>query len=252
MAVAGARVSRIASRGRLRVDAVRGAHLLAVSGFALARPLFDLLGKNAEFFAVRGSTAGDIVLFALVVTFVPALVLLAIEVLVGLVSQTAATVLHHVFLGFLLIPPVLLKLASTGWRMLRYYRHADEYVRRGPPAVLLRVLVAPITVLATVVLFGSGVAVVALGRGGILLGVHKVSFIVWFAAMSVHVLAHVLELPRLIVVDWWRPDRLGGRRVRQRVLAGTLFAGLALAFMTLPLTDHWQDRVTAVVGFDAR
>ena len=160
--------------------------------------------------------------------------------------------LPHVFLGFLLIPPVLLKLTSTGWRMLRYYRHADEYVRRGPPAVLLRVLVAPITVLATVVLFGSGVAVVALGRGGILLGVHKVSFIVWFAAMSVHVLAHVLELPRLIVVDWWRPDRLGGRRVRQRVLAGTLFAGLALAFMTLPLTDHWQDRVTAVVGFDAR
>jgi hypothetical protein len=160
--------------------------------------------------------------------------------------------LPHVFLGFLLIPPVLLKLASTGWRMLRYYRHADEYVRRGPPAVLLRVLVAPITVLATVVLFGSGVALVALGRGGILLGVHKVSFIVWFAAMSVHVLAHVLELPRLIVVDWWRPDRLGGRRVRQRVLAGTLFAGLALAFMTLPLADHWQDRVTAVVGFDAR
>ncbi len=83
------------------MDAVRGAHLLAVSGFALARPLFDLLGKNAEFFAVRGSTAGDIVLFALVVTFVPALVLLAIEVLVGLASETAATILHHVFLGFL-------------------------------------------------------------------------------------------------------------------------------------------------------
>ena len=101
MAVAGARVSRIASRGRLRVDAVRGAHLLAVSGFALARPLFDLLGKNAEFFAVRGSTAGDIVLFGLVVTFVPALVLLSIEVLVGLVSEAAATVLHYVFLGFL-------------------------------------------------------------------------------------------------------------------------------------------------------
>ncbi len=85
----------------MRVDAVRGAHLLAVSGFALAQPLFDLLGKNAEFFAVRGSTPADIVLFALVVTFVPALVLLAIEVLVGLVSEAAATVLHHVFLGFL-------------------------------------------------------------------------------------------------------------------------------------------------------
>src|SRR5262245_8275375 len=99
MAVAGARVSRIASRRRLRVDAVRGAHLLAVSGFALARPLFDLLGKNAEFFAVRGSTAGDIVLFGLVVTFVPALVLLSLEVLVGPVTETAAAVLHSVFLA---------------------------------------------------------------------------------------------------------------------------------------------------------
>jgi Sulfatase len=101
MAVAGARVSRIALRGRLRVDAIRGAHLLAVSGFALAQPLFDLLGKNAEFFAVRGSAPGDIVLFALVVTFVPALLLLAIEVLVELVSEAAATGLHYVFLGFL-------------------------------------------------------------------------------------------------------------------------------------------------------
>lgn len=101
MAVAGARASRIASRGRLRVDATRGAHLLAASGFALAQPLFDLLGKNAEFFAVRGSTPGDIVLFALVVTFVPALVLLAVEVLVGLVSEAAAAVVHYVFLAFL-------------------------------------------------------------------------------------------------------------------------------------------------------
>ena len=55
-----------------REHAVRGAQLLAVSGFALAQPLFDILGKNAEFFAVRGSTPSDIVLFALAVTFVPA------------------------------------------------------------------------------------------------------------------------------------------------------------------------------------
>src|SRR5205085_6584307 len=101
MAVAQARLSRIAWTGRLGGTPRRGAQLLAVSGFALAQPLFDLLGKNAEFFAVRGSTPGDIVLFALVVTFAPALVLLAVELLVGLVSASAATVLHHVFVGFL-------------------------------------------------------------------------------------------------------------------------------------------------------
>src|SRR5438105_1948430 len=101
MAVAQARLSRIAWTGRLGGTPRRGAQLLAVSGFALAQPLFDLLGKNAEFFAARGSTSGDIVLFALVVTLVPALVLLVVEVAVGLVSQSAGLTLHLVLLGFL-------------------------------------------------------------------------------------------------------------------------------------------------------
>jgi hypothetical protein len=80
---------------------VRGAQLFAASGFALAQPLFDILGKNAEFFAVRGSTPGDIVLFALAVTFVPALVLLAFELAIAVVNPAAARVLHLLFLGFL-------------------------------------------------------------------------------------------------------------------------------------------------------
>ena len=82
--------TRARSASRFREPAVRGAQLLAVSGFALAQPLFDILGKNAEFFAVRGSTPSDIVLFALVVTFVPALVLLAIEVAVELATRRDA------------------------------------------------------------------------------------------------------------------------------------------------------------------
>src|SRR5205823_6329138 len=92
------RTSRLA---RFRVPAVRGAQLFAVSGFAFAQPLFDILGKNAEFFAAHGSTPGDILLFAFVVVFVPALMLLAVETLVGLVSGPAASVLHLVFLAFL-------------------------------------------------------------------------------------------------------------------------------------------------------
>ena len=87
--------------GRLREPGLRGAHLLAASGFALAQPLFDILGKNAEFFAVRGSTPADIVIFALVITFVPAAVLLAVELLVGLASERAALALHYAFLAAL-------------------------------------------------------------------------------------------------------------------------------------------------------
>ena len=37
----------------------------------------------------------------------------------------------HVLVGLLLIPVVVLKLASTGWRMFRYYRRGG--VRRGGP-----------------------------------------------------------------------------------------------------------------------
>jgi hypothetical protein len=99
MAVAGVEVSHVAWRGRLRVSPL--AQLLAASGFALAQPLFDLLGKNAEFFAVRGSTPGDIVLFALAVTFAPALAFWLVELGAGAVSEVAASVLHLVFLAFL-------------------------------------------------------------------------------------------------------------------------------------------------------
>ena len=47
-------------------------HLSVLSAFAFAEPLFDLLGKTPEFFVVRGSTAGDVVFFALVVGVLPA------------------------------------------------------------------------------------------------------------------------------------------------------------------------------------
>lgn len=78
-----AELPRARRAARLRRPAIRGAQLLAAWGFALAQPLFDLLGKNAEFFVARGSTPSDIVLFALVVTFAPPLVLLAVELMVG-------------------------------------------------------------------------------------------------------------------------------------------------------------------------
>lgn len=182
----------------------------------------------------------------------------AVVLLVLLAAEGATIVaigqllVPHVFLGFLLIPPVLLKIASTGWRMTSYYRRSDEYVRRGPPPLLMRFVVAPAVVVTTVAVFASGIAVVATGRRGLLLGIHKVSFIAWFAAMTIHVLGHVLELPRAAFVDWWRRDTLGGRRARQLLLGGALAFGVVLAVLTLPLADHWQDAATGLAGLDAR
>ena len=76
-----------------------GAHLLALSGFALAQPVFDLLGRSPEFFAVRGSPPRDIVLFALAVTFVPALALFFVELLAGLVDDRLRLALHLLFVA---------------------------------------------------------------------------------------------------------------------------------------------------------
>jgi hypothetical protein len=50
-----------------------------------------------------------------------------------------------------------LKLASTGWRFVRYYTRNRAYVALGPPQIAMRLL-APLLVIATVVLLGSGVA----------------------------------------------------------------------------------------------
>jgi hypothetical protein len=187
-------------------------------------------------------------------TAATAVVLIVLLVAEGLtlVGGVGRFLTPHLFIGLLLIPPILLKLASTGWRMLAYYRRADEYVRKGPPHVVLRVLVAPVLVASTVLLFATGIAAAATGRRGILLGLHKVGFVVWGVAFGLHFLAHVLKLPRLVAVDWWQPDRLGGRRLRQALLAGSLAAGLAVAVVAFPLVDHWQDRASAVVGIDRR
>ena len=152
----------------------------------------------------------------------------------------------HVFIGFLLVPVVLLKLASTAWRMTSYYGQREEYLRRGPPPKLMRVVVAPAVVASTIALFATGVAAVALHRRGFVVGVHKLSFIVWFGAMSIHVLGHALKLPRLM------RDRLPGSGLRRAALGASLAAGVVLAVQTMPLADRWQDRATAVAHVDYR
>jgi hypothetical protein len=102
--LAGARrlVIRPATRRLTVREALRsGAHLAVLSSLALAQPLFDILGKNAEFFAVRGSTSREIVVFALAVAFLPPLVLLLIEVTAGVVSRVLARALHLLFVAAL-------------------------------------------------------------------------------------------------------------------------------------------------------
>jgi hypothetical protein len=173
------------------------------------------------------------------------LLLLAIEAATLLDVTRWLTV--HAFVGMLLIPVVALKLASAGWRMARYYLGGEEYVLRGPPHVVLRTLVAPVTVASTIALFGTGVLLLALDQThGTIVGLHKVSFFVWLGAVGIHVLT---RLPGL-----WHAlhGRVPGLALRLGVAATSLVAGAAVATLTLPAADHLQDRVSAHFGADER
>jgi hypothetical protein len=171
-------------------------------------------------------------------------------VLVPLLAAEGATLLNvsglltvHAFIGMLLIPVVALKLASTGWRMVRYYRGAEEYVLRGPPHAAIRMLVAPVLVASTLVLFGTGVALLARDQTqGMLVGLHKASFLVWVGAFGLHLLTRAL-----VLIDALR-RRVPVTRIAVATLA--VVGGVALATATLPAADHLQDSVSAHVGID--
>src|SRR5919199_1316589 len=74
-------------------------HLVVLSSLAVAQPLFDLLGKNAEFFAAHDSGALDILVFAFAVLLLPPLALFIVELLVGLVDERTRAVIHALFVG---------------------------------------------------------------------------------------------------------------------------------------------------------
>jgi hypothetical protein len=169
------------------------------------------------------------------------LILLAIEG--ATIPFIGSLVGPHIFIGMLLIPPVLLKLGSTGYRFARYYTGNPPYLRKGPPPWPMRLL-APGVVLTTLVLFGTGVALLLAGPDtGHLMLLHKASFILWFGLMTVHVLGHALELPSLALPDWRRSGgreaALAGSGLRLALLATSLLAGVVLALATISLAGPW-------------
>jgi len=175
-----------------------------------------VIGRSDRNARLTGTTAATI------------FVLLALEGVTILFIRPLLSV--HEFIGMVLVPPVALKLGTTGWRFARYYLRDADFVAAGPPALLLR-MTAPVLVLATVGVFGTGVAMLVLGPSSHgLVGLHKASFIVWFAAMAVHVLGHIRRVPRLARLSA-RPQRL--------LVVGAVVAGIVVAGATVPLIQPW-------------
>jgi hypothetical protein len=154
-------------------------------------------------------------------------------VLVALIAVQLITVLSldsmievHLFVGVVLLGPVVLKLASTGYRFLRYYTGAEDYREKGPPPAFLRGL-APIFVAATIGLFGSGVVMLVNGDGeGAVRSVHTTSFWIWIACLGLHVLLNGRQ-----VLGNLKRARLAirGAEVRAMLVLASILGGLMVA-----------------------
>lgn len=173
------------------------------------------------------------------------LLLVVLLFLEGLTVPFVAPLLSwHVAIGLALVPPVLLKLASTSWRFARYYLGDARYRLAGPPHPLLRAL-GPLVVVSTVALLASGIASWLAGpRHPGLVEVHKLSFVVWFLALGVHVLAHVLRAARLAARDarearGSRPSS-GRARARRALVAASLAGGLCAGAVGHLVTTGWS------------
>jgi hypothetical protein len=154
----------------------------------------------------------------------------------------------HLFVGMVLLPPVLLKLSSTGYRFFRYYTGNPRYRSKGAPELALR-LIAPMVVLSTAVVLVTGVALLFAGPSerSTLLPIHKDSFFVWAAFMVVHVLGHLPSIPAALRVDYGASAGLSsdvtGRAGRMLALAGALVAGLVLAVLVIPEFAAWVNHL---------
>ena len=161
--------------------------------------------------------------------------LLGALLLVGIAAEVGTlalglqhTLLVHIAIGVALIPVVVVKLASTGWRMIRYYTHDPVYRAEGPPRPLLRGI-APLVVGATVALLGSGVGLVVAGpHAHFFRAVHSASFALFVLVIGVHAVAHLPKLRRFAFADWAQ-TRPQGHALRRGLAAFAVVAGGSIA-----------------------
>ncbi len=175
----------------------------------------------------------------------------AAVVLVLLLVTEGITIVHmrgllsaHMFIGLVLIPPMLLKLGSTGYRMISYYRGSRAYRAKGPPLLPLR-LMAPVLVASTIAVLTSGVLLLAAGhKSNTILTIHKLSFIAFGVVLAVHFLAYVPRVVRSLRTDWSaaRRQAVPGAGARVMLVATAIGGGTALA-LAIASEPHTAERL---------
>jgi hypothetical protein len=97
-----------------------------------------------------------------------------------------------------------------------------------------------VVVLTTVTLLATGVALIVVGPGrGLVLNLHKASFVVWVAALGAHVLGHLGRLQGALLGELSGRDPLGGSRWRLLLVAAAVAIGAIAAVAVYPQAATW-------------
>jgi hypothetical protein len=223
-------------------DLLRSRHVAETVSVALGRE-----HRRDPVLAGTGGPAGNAVLTAwtgLVLLVLGVAELLTLIDIRGLISW-------HVVVGGLLVPPALVKTATTGWRILRYYGGSAVYCEAGPPPLPLRLL-GPLVVLSTLALLATGVVLVVLGEGDSRQAIvtaaglrvdwitlHQASFAFWAAVTGLHLLGRIAAAVRLtFLAD--RSRRVPGLPGRLAVLAGVAVSAAVLAVVLVRADASWH------------
>jgi hypothetical protein len=170
-----------------------------------------------------------------------ALYILLIAVVVTVLDVSGLLAEHYV-VGILLIPPIVLKVASTGYRFFRYYEGSSSYRQAGAPPVVLRFVIAPVLVASTVVVFATGLELWFFGLrfGSGWAQAHTLSAVVMLFAATAHLIAHLRRSREVLQEDVAAPrgDALTGREV----VVASLILGAILALASLLYASPFSAR----------
>jgi hypothetical protein len=157
----------------------------------------------------------------------------------------------HILVGGALVAVTGAKTATTGWRILRYYTGDSQYVRAGPPPLVLRLL-GPLLIATALAVLGTGLALVAVGSsssfeplfavGGFsvsALTLHQVAFILWLVVTVVHVLARTIPAVKLVTRRSGRGSAAPGRLMRLGALLAIAVAGVGFAVLAVHFAGSW-------------
>lgn len=198
------------------------------------------LGPSGSRRLLQGGTAGNELL-----TTATGVVLIVLLAVIGITIIRLGPLLSvHLFVGLVLVGPLLLKLASTGYRFVGYYSGNPRYRSKGAPPAPLR-LIAPIVVISTATVMVSGIALLFVGpqSRSTLMPVHKVSFFIWIAFTSIHVLGHLPTLWQGLRADYGsarlEAHVTDGRAGRVLSLVSALVFGVVIAILLIPQFGPW-------------